>query len=384
MRFSKRDIRPLVLMMLVLVLTAGCGDPDEKNLTVAVQEIAAFHRPESCAVSLDGRWLFVTNCGSGIYGDKQLFALASRGGSVDRLEIGPDGTLALADMEFVPRISGPLGIGALPRATKLFKRGTMFVNVGYFKQTDRFHRYIREPLRLGTGTLIFDPKTGDILGHISYGVGSHIARRRGSPFLVPNGLAFDDFGNLYVVETGDDSGDVLDKRIISPGGVLKIEHAAIDALATRKKDDRFVFMPIPGNPNGIAYDQPTDALYVVTCGGEADPMKGALYSIPRLQFGPDRLTPPLAKGMGRCDGVVRTEKGTFIVSLFKGGLVAVLPGGRKEKVRLLEPVDYKYASDIKLFRARNGRKFLLMPEQDFESPNYRKQILWRLRLPDRY
>jgi hypothetical protein len=88
--------------------------------------------------------------------------------------------------------------------------------------------------------------------------------------------------------------------------------------------------------------------------------------------------------MGQCDGVVRTKKGTLIISLFKGGLYAVFPDGKKEKVKFPAPIDFQYAADIKLLKARDGKVYLLLPEQNFMCPNYRKQILWRIALPETY
>ena len=52
---------------------AGCAvDPhsgaESAPPAVIVQTVAIFHRPESVAFSLDGKHLFVGNCGSDLFG----------------------------------------------------------------------------------------------------------------------------------------------------------------------------------------------------------------------------------------------------------------------------------------------------------------------------
>lgn len=372
----------LGVSLLAALLVSACS-PVGDDEAIVVQKVPAFHRPESCAVSADGKHVFVTNCASGEYGPDALFGLAANRGYISRLSLSPDGTLGVDRPTFVRGLSGPLGIAVLPRSTTRFRRGTLFVNVGYYKQITADARYVRLPGQLGTGQVIVSPDSGKLLGHIDCGPGGNVAKAIGFPLLIPNGMAFDNRGNLYVVETGADSGDILERRIVSRGGVMKIEHGAIDAAAAGSTGDGIRFMPVPGNPNGIVYDRETDSLYVVTC-GEDDPFRGAVYRIPREQFGPYRLAPPIATGLGRCDGVARTRKGTLVVSLFQGGLRAVLPGGATQPIRLSEPVDFQYASDITLFTSGTGDRFLLLPEQDFKSDDYGHQVLWRIRLPAVY
>ena len=190
-------------------------------------------------------------------GEKQLFALAAGQGAISRLTVGEGGALRMEQPRFVADITAPLGMSVLPKATAAIPAGTLFVNTGYFQQTDARHAYILDYSRLAPAVLLIDPDSGRIIGRIALGADSPAGTAKGAPFLVPNGLAFDGEGNLYLAESG-----ATDDRVTPPvtarPGVLRIPHAALDSLVAGRPAGGLSFLPVPGGPNGVLFDEACD------------------------------------------------------------------------------------------------------------------------------
>lgn len=345
-----------------------------------IQTIAEFHRPESSAFSLDGKTLFVTNCGSGFYGEKELFALANGKGAISKLSVDEKGKLTMLNPKFVVGLNGPLGIGVLPRATAKFPAGTLFVNTGFFMQTDENDEYITDLDKIDTSIKIINPDSGAIIGKIDLGVGSPVAMTVKNEFIIPNGMAFDPDGNLYIAETGGKN-EIATPNYTSLGGVLRIPQTAIDTLADGHSDKNVVFVAVPGEPNGTMYDGTTNSIYVVTCGeGDNDPNGGAVFNIPCVDFGKKPLPDPLSKQLGRLDGIVKNFKGELIISLFDGSIIAVAEDGMSRKMTFSPEMNFKAPSDLKLRRLKDGSEILIIPEQDAKGEGVWKQRLRVIRL----
>ena len=95
-----------------------------------LQTISGFNKPESSALSLDGKALFVSNCGSGFFGEKKVFALAAGKGAISHLSVDSKGEFRMQNPRFVEGITAPLGMSVLPKATARIPAGSLFVNTG--------------------------------------------------------------------------------------------------------------------------------------------------------------------------------------------------------------------------------------------------------------
>jgi len=365
------------LLALVLSGCCPCSKPSPSKVLPIVQQVSGFHKPESSALSLDGQTLFVSNCGSGFFGENKIFALAAGKGAVSKLSVGPDGKLTMQAPRFVDGISAPLGMAVLPRATAKIPAGSLFVNTGYFKQTDSHNNYILDYARLAPTTLIINPDNGKIIGRINLGIASPAAKAKGAPFLVPNGMAFDCDSNLYIAETGAVD-DRVTPHVSAKPGVLRINHHLIDSLLDNQPVTGLEFLPVPGGANGVMYDAPTDSLYIVTC-GDNDPHNGALYKVARDKFTAP-LPAPMAQNLTPADGIVKTDDGRLIVSLFNGELAEISESGSVRQVMLEPQILFAQPSDLKIIKLKCGTELLIMPEQSPQDPETWKHTVYVIKL----
>ena len=355
----------LLLSGLLMLSAVACrSDRQESPRLNLRQTLAAFDRPESCSVSLDGRHMFVSNCASGEYGPDKHFALARGRGAISKLSVAEDGTLTLVNPRFVDGITGPLGQSPLPVATERFPRGALFVNTGFFMQTDEADEYIRDSEKLGTGVSVFDAESGAALGFIPLGMGSRAAARAGTDFLVPNGLAFDAEGNLYLGETGGEN-TITEPNMVAKGGVLRIDHVAIDALAAGEDHEGVRFVALPGT-NGVLFDAEQRAILAVTCTGDKD--VDGIYRIALDGFG-SRPAEKLIGGQDPLDAIVKLPSGRYLCSAMTGALVAAdLQAMRAWNLTVPDGMVLHSPSDIKLHITPDGVPLLLVPEQESSNP----------------
>jgi streptogramin lyase len=218
--------------------------------------------------------------------------------------------------------------------------------------------------KLGTGVVIIDPESGAKMGRIDLGVGSAVAIALGHPFLLPNGIAFDGEGGLYVTDTGG-GGDHLEPKIKANPGVLRL------TIGAKGEVTGHTFTPVSGGPNGVAWNAREKALYWVTCGGQG-PEGGALFRNGR----------PVALDLGPSDGIAFTPAGTVLVSRFAGDLVAIVKGGKPQAI----PFDKRFnsPSDIKLWTLEDGSSIVVVPEQEAWNPAPWGQCLRVVKLPAGY
>ncbi len=378
----------LVAALVLAITFTGCQSPVEPGAItkpVISQTLAAFHRPESATFSLDGKYVFVPNCASGMYGTDKAFALQAGAGAISKLSVSASGELKMLDPKFVSGINSPLGITTLKKATGLFPAGTLFVNTGIYILCDDDGAYISDPKVIGTGVAIIDPNTGKTLGKIDLTPGSAVTKAIGDTFPLPNGMTFDSAGNLYITDTGESCGV---KNTVMPskrkGGVLRIDHDAIDAFAQNKEHDGIHLIPIT-LPNGVAYNSHADSILVITCSSGEGEAEDAIYSIPVARFKETKEAPPLVAGLGSMDGAVVTPAGSIIVSVMNTrSLWRVATDGSKKEIVFDPPVELMGPSDIKLKELADGTCMIIVPEQDHLNPNLWKQRVRVVKIPKGY
>lgn len=378
----------VVIASVLPFVLSGCGTTVEPAVTtgpVVSQTLACFHRPESSTFSLDGRHVFVGSCASGLYGKDKVFALQAGQGAISKLEVSESGALKMIEPRFVSDLNAPLGITTLPKSTGLFPAGSLFVNVGLYILCDENGAYVSDPKVIGTGVAIIDPGTGKTLGKIDMTPGSAVTKAIGDSLPLPNGITFDGEGNLYVTDTGESCGV---KNTVMPakssGGVLRIDHGAIDAFARNKAHDGIHFIPIQ-LPNGVAYNPLTDCILVVTCRSGEGEAKDSVYSVPAGEFMQTAEAKAVASGVGSMDGVAVTPAGSIIVSVMNTqSLVKIGKDGAKEPIVFAPDVKLIGPSDIKLKELKNGASIVLVPEQDHLNPNLWKQRVRVVTLPRGY
>ena len=141
--------------MLVLLSASCVSKPDGKTAAI-VQTIDEFHRPESVAFSLDGKTLFVGNCGSDLFGpDRKFVGMVKGNGAISKLSIDASGRASISDLTFIEGLNSPLGLGVLPIATERFPKGTLLVNQGNTLLVDEQGQPVTDARDLGTGVIFF-------------------------------------------------------------------------------------------------------------------------------------------------------------------------------------------------------------------------------------
>lgn len=323
-----------------------------------LQTLDGFDRPESCAFSLDGKWLFVGNCGSDLFGDdlKKVGFVAGRG-AVSKLALDERGNASVVTKRLVEGLDGPLGLAVLPRAVGRYPAGTLLVAQGLALLVEADGSSITDATRLGTSILFVDPADGKRLGALELGAGSAVAREIGHPLLMPNSLAFDARDNLFVTDSGL-GGDRLTPPVPGQPGLVRIPRAALEDPATGGCS----FTPFPGVPNGVGYWADEDAVCVVTMGGKS-PEGEALYQIAATSFPLAETPAPRLAGIGTMDGVTFTPHGTVLVSRFSGDLFAIPKSGEPFALPLDPATPLVAPADHRLRVLADGTCILAVPEQ---------------------
>lgn len=363
-------------LSLLLALLAGCAtEPLDRGRPLPIQQtLDVFDRPESVAFSLDGSTLYVANCGSDLFGPerKKVGFVAGRG-AISRVSIDVHGRAELADLRWVENLNAPLGLAVLPRGTSKYPPGTLLACHGCALLCDGKGEYVGDPAKLGTGILLLDGRSGRELGRIELGAGSAIARRLGHPVLLPNSLAFDRGGNLFVTDSGRGGANLRPPADARPG-LIRISREAIDDPSAGAVS----FTPVPGVPNGVAaFD---GRLLLVTMGGGSAEGE-AVYEIPESAFPLDVLPAPLAAGMGAMDGVTVTPAGTILVSRFAGDLMAIPRAAHPRMLRLSPDIALVAPADHRAWPLADGSCLLAVPEQARNEPLRRAQRVRFIRLP---
>lgn len=385
---SAVEFRSIGLVLVAVALVGSgvsCSTPQPSERPELVQTINQFHRPESVAFSLDGKTLFVGNCASDLFGPERKFVGMVKGkGAISRLSVDLEsGRVTVDNLRLVEGLNGPLGLCVLPQATSRFPQGTLLVNQGLTLLVDDEGRPVTDAAALGTGVLFFDPESGRELGKISLGVGSVVAEQIGHATLLPNSLAFDADGNLFITDTAKGGDRQVPAQVAHPG-LIRIAHDSIDRVVDGVAGsgsglgaNDVTFTPMAGVPNGVGYWSAMDAVCVVTMGGTS-PEGTAIYQIPASSFPRADLPAPLRGDTGTADGIAFTPAGTILTSRFSGDILA-LPAGGEPYVLDLEPL--VAPADHRLITLDDGSSLLAVPEQARTEPEHWSQRVRLIRLP---
>jgi len=350
------------------------------------QSVSRFYRPESCTFSLDGKFLYVTSCGSGFYGvdaeGKEQFSLAQGKGAVSKLSVAEDGTLTMIEPKFYPGTSGALGISALPVATKSFPAGSLFFNSGFFMQTDADDKYIDNQKELDPAVVVIDPNSGKLLGKISLAIQGAVCRAINNPLFVPNGLCFDHEGNLYLGETGGVNELIKGAgAITNKSGAVMIPYTAIDALAAGVPAQGIKFLEAPAI-NGVAFDKKSDCLLMLTFTGSES--GDSVYKISRKEFDAGILPRPFVTGLGKLDGIAVTPSGTMVVTDVTNQSLIRIDQNRNVETIDLGGKKFNGPSDISIKTLDDGSSIVVVPEQNYTAPKEWSQNVHVIKLPVGY
>jgi DNA-binding beta-propeller fold protein YncE len=349
----------------------GPVEPDKLTAKV-IQTLSVFNHPASTAVSLDGRYLFVTNSASTLSG------MEYNKGSISKLELQPDGRLKMLKTDFVQGLHAPMGIAALPKATGRFPAGSLFVSTGMTAGVDDKGERIDDITRFNPGVSIIDPESGKALGFIPVGPKHAVSRGAHHVVLAPAGLCFDSDANLYVCDMGN-TGKDLEPEVIGIPGIIKISHTAIDAYAQDQEQPGLAYLPVLHVPAAVFYSKMDDALYWTTSDGQTG-AGGAVYRSPRANFPDQAMVSNVIGDLGPLMGVVIMPSGCLIASRIDGDL-ALINKRIMAQVGFYEDASFSSPCDIKLLTLRNGYNILYVPEQEPNSSDPWKQRLRVVLLP---
>jgi DNA-binding beta-propeller fold protein YncE len=349
----------------------GPVEPD-KLVAKVIQTLPVFNHPASTAVSLDGRYLFVTNSSSTLNG------LEYNKGSISKLELQPDGRLKMLKTDFVQGLHAPMGIAALPKATGRFPAGSLFVSTGMTSGVDDKGARIDDITRFNPGVSIIDPESGKALGFIPVGPKHAVSRGAHHIVLAPAGLCFDSDGNLYVCDLGN-TGKDLEPEVIGIPGIIKIGRTAIDAYAQDQEQPGLSYLPVLHMPAAVFYSKTDDALYWTTSDGKTG-AGGAVYRSPRADFPDQAMVSNVIGDQGPLMGVVITPGACLIASRIDGDLV-LINKRIMAQVGFYEDASFSSPCDIKLLTLGNGYNILYVPEQEPNSSDPWKQRLRVVLLP---
>lgn len=333
-----------------------------------IQVIAGFDNPEGAVFSADGDAVFISNAAE--IGDRGEGLGWTKGeGYISKLAVTYDGQLRMIATHLIKGLTGPLGMGVLPKATEKFPAGTIFVVTGSAPLVDSEGAVLKDPSELQTKLLAFSEQ-GDQLGEIATGADSVFHEINGAPVALINALGFDAEGNIYFADTAFGA-DQFEPPFEARGGVWMIPHGSIDALASGEQPgEPPVFLAVPGNPDGVEVSPKDGKIYVNTVGpvaGAEDPADGGIYALTPEDFASGTLPEPVDTGLGALDGLAFSEGGVMLNSQIKGDVEASLyvhcPGGKAQVLQMNNLADQLSGpADLAVQRIANGAHLVVVPE----------------------
>jgi hypothetical protein len=337
---------------------------------VILQVLKEFDNPEGAIFSADGSQVFVSNAAeAGNLSGK--FGWVEGAGYISKLDVKPNGELAIVEKKLVKGLTGPLGMGVLPVATEKFPAGTIFLCTGSAPFVDNNGQVVQDPTRMRSKILAFN-NAGEVLGEIDTGQGSVFEQINGSPIILINALGFDADGNVYVTDSAIGA-DQFDPPFEGKSGLWMIPHSALDALADGKAPATPpMFLELPGNPDGVEVSPIDGKIYVNTVGafaGLADPANGGIYALTQVDITNNKLPLPVDSDLGALDGLDFTAGGVMLNAQIRGdipGKVTVTCEGKITTTLALQPggsmSDLSGPADLAVRRSADGAQLVVIPE----------------------
>lgn len=354
--------------------------PEKGHIT---QRLNAFDNPESAVFSADGRYVFVSNA-PGLGVSDKATRVTEHTGFISKLAVQPSDTLRMLDRKFITGLTAPHGMAASTVATPKFPRGTIFLCEGGVPIAQADGSPVSDPNRPHPQLIAFDAD-GHVLGRIGMGWGSPFEKLSGSPATFPNGITFDQEGNLYVSDSGAGGDGFLPPIRTSPG-IYMIPRTSLDALADGN-DAAIHFIGMPGAPGGVQV-APDGSINVNTVGnaiGFDDPAEGGMYRLDKTNFVTGTLPPPIATGLAALDGLTFAGRVRLDTEILGNAAVVVTPPGKapmrlgyNHRITLAGP------ADIAIRRQPDGHYLLLIPERSALTPQQGRDPLTVVELPKNF
>ena len=320
--------------------------------------------PESAELLEDGETFVFGNCrldvGFEWFRDGAGLVYLAGEAFVSRARLSTAGEVSLEERVLLGGLTTTLGCDVIRVGGGALPRGTVVMAVGGKPVTGDG----RGPAPADPHLLAFDPVSGDVLGRIGLGEGSPVAKRF-EPLEMPNGLAVDPDGTIYVTDNPH-TNPAPDPAAPSPStpAVYRIPAGAVRGLLgddpAAATDVRRVEMP--GFSNGTTASPVDGACWAVSC-SPTDPARGGVYRLADEAFATGVQPPPFRRDLGVLDGVGVTRRGTVLAgNPLEGVIHAFKPDGGHAVVRGLPdgvmPADF----NVTYPRCLDGEPALLVPD----------------------
>jgi hypothetical protein len=348
-----------------------------------IQRLNAFDNPEGSIFTADGKYVFISNAAEIGMPDKG-FHFTNKGGYISKLEVQQDGTLKMGNEKLVTGLTGAVGMAVSTVGTRKFARGTIFLAEAGAPLAEADGTEVKDPNALDPKITAFNAE-GKILGVIKLGAGSAAEKVSKVIGTLPNALAFDQAGNLYLAETGIGGGQFDPPIVTKGGGVYLFPTSSLDALA-EGRDAPLYYIPVPdGGPDGIEV-APDGLIHFNTVGvvaGLKDPAEGGMYKLKRSDFTAGKLPEPFNRGLGALDGLDFAGNNRLDTEIKNTSSVVVTPLSGSTSYILTYDKEVKFAgpADIAVRKMSDGSFLLVVPELSATSPNNHDNPVTVIKLP---